>query len=734
MQRRAVLLVIVCMILAALSTSVQAATATWTGATSGVWATGTNWSTTPVPGTGDTAYFNSSTSNISAISIGTGVTVRSIVFDTGIAGSNTISAGTGSITVDPNGSIVYKNTTTGTQYNQTIGRPIIFSGAATIKDDNDTGGFNGDQLVLSGNLSGSGTLTFTGTSSSNYASQIVLSGTNSSFTGSIIVNAGGKLAANSNTALGNTTGTTTLNGGYLQLGTTSACTEPVIVAANSNILCAGGAAFGGTVTVNAGIVLTIATGGGNTLNFSGAIGGGSTASVNVSQTNVTYSGATPNTLSGKTTVSASGNTTQIALTLNKTGGATAIVQWNQNDQVADTSAVTLGGGTLAPNGHSETMGTLTLTGKSGIDFAGGSGVLHFAASNAQTWTTGSQMLIKNWGGSSTDNVYVGSSASALTSGQLAMVGFTDPAGQAAGLYRAQITAGGELVPSATAVQPINPPFDLSPAAQAARAAVYSVPGRANLSGASSPLKNMPNTKIDFFGDSITWLNGYVSNIQTALNSGAGTSGKNILCINHGDNGGGVLQVLNGDPGTSNGYGGVTPLSFATTIAADHPGIAVVFIGINDVWWRGTSASTFQQSLQQIVQQGQAANVKMVLATLTVHYEEPDGTNADDPAIDQFAQITRDVAAATGATLVDLRTAYIDYEQNNNWELQLDGSLTYQTTDILTYDGIHPNSTGNDLLADLISQGIYTAALPEPGSLLLFSAGLGLLLKARKRRP
>jgi len=344
------------------------------------------------------------------------------------------------------------------------------------------------------------------------------------------------------------------------------------------------------------------------------------------------------------------------------------------------------------------------------------------------------MLIKNWGGSSTDNVYVGSSASALTSGQLAMVGFTDPAGQAAGLYRAQITSSGELVPSSTAVQPINPPFDLSPAAQAARAAVYSVPGRANLSGASSPLKNMPNTKIDFFGDSITWLNGYVSNIQTALNSGAGTSGKNILCINHGDNGGGVLQVLNGDPGTSNGYGGVTPLSFATTIAADHPGIAVVFIGINDVWWRGTSASTFQQSLQQIVQQGQAANVKMVLATLTVHYEEPDGTNADDPAIDQFAQITRNVAAATGATLVDLRTAYIDYEQNNNWELQLDGSLTYQTTDILTYDGIHPNSTGNDLLADLISQGIYTAALPEPGSLLLFSAGLGLLLKARKRRP
>src|SRR4051812_15422639 len=146
----------------------------------------------------------------------------------------------------------------------------------------------------------------------------------------------------------------------------------------------------------------------------------------------------------------------------------------------------------------------------------------------------------------------------------------------------------------------NPPFDTSPEAVAARAALYSVPGRAHLTAADSPL--MAGKKIDFFGDSITWLNGYVSNIRSAVNSGPGTAGKGIVCINHGDDGAGVLQVLNGET-TSNGFGGVTPQPFATTIAADHPNVAVVFIGVNDVWWRGTSATTFQEALQSIATQG-----------------------------------------------------------------------------------------------------------------------------------
>ncbi len=286
------------------------------------------------------------------------------------------------------------------------------------------------------------------------------------------------------------------------------------------------------------------------------------------------------------------------------------------------------------------------------------------------------------------------------------------------------------VAESLAQTPPDPPFDTSPEAIAARAAFYSVPGREHLTGANTPLS--AGMKIDFFGDSITWLNGYVSKIQSAINTGAGTAGKGIVCVNHGDDGGGALQVLGGDPGTTHGYGGVTPKPFATTIAIDHPDVAVVFIGVNDVWWRGTSAATFEQALHDIVTQGNAAGLTMVLATLAVNGEKPDGSNFNDAVYDQYAQITRDVASSTGTSLVDLRKAFIDYEMNNNqYQLQRNHTYAYQSSGILTYDGIHPTDLGNNLLADQISQGIYQALVPEPTSLSLLALASLILLRRRR---
>jgi lysophospholipase L1-like esterase len=283
-----------------------------------------------------------------------------------------------------------------------------------------------------------------------------------------------------------------------------------------------------------------------------------------------------------------------------------------------------------------------------------------------------------------------------------------------------------------AQSPPTPPFDTSPEAVSARAAFYGVPGRAHLTGLNSPLA--AGTKIDFFGDSITWLNGYVSNIQNAINTGAGTAGKGIVTVNHGDDGAGVLQVLNGEA-TTNGFGGTVPRPFATTIATDHPDIAVVSIGVNDVWWRGTPADTFQQTLQTIVFQGKTAGVTMVLATLAVNGEKPDGTNPNDATYDQFAQITRDVASSTATTLVDLRKAFIYYEMNNNqYVIQRSGS-GYQSSGILTYDGVHPTTLGNSLLSDMISEGIYQSlSVPEPTSLSLLIMGSLVLLRRRRLTP
>ena len=76
-----------------------------------------------------------------------------------------------------------------------------------------------------------------------------------------------------------------------------------------------------------------------------------------------------------------------------------------------------------------------------------------------------------------------------------------------------------------------------------------------------------------------------------------------------------------------------------------------------------------------------------------------------------SDITRKVARDTGATLVDLRKAYVAYLQNHNAALGVDGSLDIAESGIVTYDGVHPNGAGAALLADLIAEGVYQALKP-----------------------
>ena len=124
-----------------------------------------------------------------------------------------------------------------------------------------------------------------------------------------------------------------------------------------------------------------------------------------------------------------------------------------------------------------------------------------------------------------------------------------------GVHIAEIrvyAAGGKPAKSAAAA--IAPPIDASPAAVVRREKIYNVPGLAELGGKSSPLKN--GMTIDFFGDSITWLNGYVVQIQKAIAEGEGTRGMRIKLVNRGINGGGVLQLRDGSK--ESGYPGNSP--------------------------------------------------------------------------------------------------------------------------------------------------------------------------------
>jgi hypothetical protein len=51
---------------------------------------------------------------------------------------------------------------------------------------------------------------------------------------------------------------------------------------------------------------------------------------------------------------------------------------------------------------------------------------------------------------------------------------------------------------------------------------------------------------------------------------------------------------------------------------------------------------------------------------------------------------------------------------------------------LTYDGVHPTTLGNNLLADQIADGIYKALVPEPNVLGLLVIALSATPVYRRR--
>ncbi len=158
---------------------------------------------------------------------------------------------------------------------------------------------------------------------------------------------------------------------------------------------AGSATFSGNILNNTAATFTAASGG--TATFSGAISGAGTLSKTGIGT-VTLSGASANTFTGMTTVSAG------TLQLNKTSGTAAVagnvavasgatLLLSASDNVANTAAVTLSGGTITRgSGVSEVFGNLNLTTASFIDFGTGTiGTLSFG-----TYTPSSLLTVNNF--------------------------------------------------------------------------------------------------------------------------------------------------------------------------------------------------------------------------------------------------------------------------------------------------------------------------------------------------
>src|SRR5262245_28670303 len=125
------------------------------------------------------------------------------------------------------------------------------------------------------------------------------------------------------------------------------------------------------------------------------------------------------------------------------------------------------------------------------------------------------------------------------------------------------------------------------------------------------------------------------------------------------------------------------------VIAKKPTIVVIQIGCNDA--RRIPKETFKTGLEELIDRLQKANIQVVQCSLTSVGEKHDGTNKDDPKLEEFAEIARQVAKLKKVPLNDLRKAFVAHWKVNNPDNKGSG--------ILTYDGNHFNDAGHRFVAE-----------------------------------
>jgi lysophospholipase L1-like esterase len=125
-------------------------------------------------------------------------------------------------------------------------------------------------------------------------------------------------------------------------------------------------------------------------------------------------------------------------------------------------------------------------------------------------------------------------------------------------------------------------------------------------------------------------------------------------------------------------------------------------GVNDVWSRKIDLDTFKKNITSIVDQAQAAGIKVMILTPTPIYElkHTEFSRLSD-YVAFMVQLTQD----RKLPLADENAAYFAYlktqppDPHNN---------------VLTVDGVHPNPDGHQLLAQTILQAFGVAPDRMPG--------------------
>lgn len=199
-------------------------------------------------------------------------------------------------------------------------------------------------------------------------------------------------------------------------------------------------------------------------------------------------------------------------------------------------------------------------------------------------------------------------------------------------------------------------------------------------------------KVIFFGDSITQAavdsGGYINQLRMLLEEqkrsdefqliGAGISGNKIADLKE---------------------------RLFKDVLAQNPDLVFIYIGINDVWHfshdcckdkeGGTSKEKFEAGLLDIVTKIRENGADVVLCTPTVIGEKKKFANEQDEMLEEYVNIVRNVSEKSNSGLCDLSETFRKFIEENNPNNVDKG--------VLTYDGVHLNKKGNELVAKEVLQ-------------------------------
>lgn len=194
------------------------------------------------------------------------------------------------------------------------------------------------------------------------------------------------------------------------------------------------------------------------------------------------------------------------------------------------------------------------------------------------------------------------------------------------------------------------------------------------------------TRVVFLGDSITQAgvkpDGYISLLRNSLEQAG--RGADFELIGAGISGNKVPDLQK---------------RLDQDVLAKKPDLVFVYIGINDVWHfthpntlkvGGTPKDKFEAGLQDVISRIRNTGARVVLCTPTMIGEKPDGSNAQDPMLEEYAAISRQLAQKNNLPLCDLRKSFVQYLQANN--------AKNEEKNVLTSDGVHLNAAGNAFVA------------------------------------